>query len=236
MGGSRAGPKRRLRRPDRQSEDRLAHTKPAMSVEPVAKQFDRLARRYEARWQHYVQASVRETWARLDLHPGIRLLDVGCGTGALLREVGGKAPGLWAVGVDVSRKMLGVAQASLASPSRLVQADVHRLPFREGTFDVIVSSSSLHFWPDPHRALRQIAGVLRPGGQLVITDWCDDFLACRVCDRILRFLSRTHQRIYTARECETLLREAGYVVKDLDRYKIDWLWGLMTVRAIRPAA
>ena len=163
----------------------------------------------------------------------MRLLDIGCGTGTLLREVGGSAA-VVAVGIDVSHQMLGVARASLPPSSHLLQADVHQLPFQEGTFDLVVSSSSFHYWPDPYVALRQIAGVLRPGGQLVITDWCDDFWACRVCDRLLRFLSRTHQRIYTGRECEVLLREAGYEVKSLDRYKIDWLWGLMTASALRP--
>lgn len=219
---------------DRETAGRVICTLLAMKVERVAKQYDRLARRYEARWQHYVQASVRETLARVDLRPGVRLLDIGCGTGALLREVAQRAPDVPAVGIDVSHQMLGVARADLASPSRLLQADVHRLPLQEGTFDVVVSSSSFHYWPDPYVALGQIAGVLRPGGQLVITDWCDDFLACRVCDRLLRLLSRTHQRIYTARECDALLREAGYEVKKVDRYKIDWLWGLMTASALRP--
>lgn len=205
-------------------------------LQTVANEYDRIAQRYESRWWHYIHASVRETLARLDLRPDVRLLDIGCGTGVLLREIGSALPGSFVVGIDLSRRMLAVAQEHLGSPRRLLDADVHDLPFKAGSFDVVVSLSSFHFWLVPHRGLQEIARVLRPGGQLVITDWCDDFWACRLCDHLLRLVSRAHQRAYTSRQCATLLREAGYELRFVDRYKINWLWGLMTAKASRPAA
>lgn len=203
-------------------------------VETVANEYDRIARRYESRWGRYIDASVRETLARLNLRRGMRLLDIGCGTGVLLREVADAFPGVFVVGIDLSRHMLAVAQEHLQSPPRLLHANVHDLPLKAGSFDVVVSSSSFHFWRVPDRGLREIARVLRPGGQLVITDWCDDFWACRVCDHLLRLVSRAHQRVYTSRQCASLLREAGYELKFVDRYKINWLWGLMTAKASWP--
>ncbi|MGH7544883.1 MAG: class I SAM-dependent methyltransferase, partial [Gemmatimonadota bacterium] len=169
----------------------------------------------------------------LDLRPGLRLLDIGCGTGVLLREIGNVLPRDFVVGIDLSRRMLAVARERVQSPPRLLRADVHDLPFEAGSFDAVVSSSSFHFWLAPDRGLQESARVLRPGGRLVITDWCDDFWACRLCDHLLRLVSRAHQRAYTSRQCATLLREAGYELESVDRYKINWLWGLMTAKASR---
>ncbi len=74
--------------------------------------------------------------------------------------------------------------------------------------------------------VKEMLRVLRPGGSLVITDWCDDYLACRVCDRVLRVLSAAHFRTYRERECRELLQAAGVGAVLTQRYKINWLWGL----------
>jgi ubiquinone/menaquinone biosynthesis C-methylase UbiE len=205
-------------------------------VKTVADRYDHLAERYEARWGHYVRASTRETLARMELRPGLQILDIGCGTGALLREIVRRAPGVRSVGIDLSPRMLGVARSTLLSGAELLRADVHRLPFTLAAFDLVVSASSFHYWEQPGLALEEIARVLRPGGELIITDWCDDFWACRLCDRLLRLVGRERRRIYGSRECEELLARMGYEPQTIDRYKIDWFWGLMTARAVRPAA
>jgi len=78
--------------------------------------------------------------------------------------------------------------------------------------------------------------VLKPGGHLVITDWCDDYLACRICNVYLRLTNRAYYKTYRETECRELLAEAGHPGATIERYKINWLWGLMTaivtVRAV----
>ena len=64
-----------------------------------------------------------------------------------------------------------------------------------------------------------------------MTDWCDDYLACRMCDWVLRLVDKAHFRTYSMNGCERLLRQAGFQIDTARRFKIDWLWGLMTVRA-----
>jgi hypothetical protein len=76
--------------------------------------------------------------------------------------------------------------------------------------------------------------VLRPGGALVVTDWCDDYLACCIYDRLLRLFSAAHHRIYGAAECGEVFAGAGFEAVSVERYKIDWLWGLMTATARKP--
>lgn len=196
----------------------------------VSREYDRLAHRYELRWRSYVQASVRETLARLPLRPGIRVLDLGCGTGALLQRIVENAADVSCWGLDVSHRMLTLA-AQRAPTTRFVHADAHRLPFAPGSFDLVVSTSALHYWPEPERVLAEIQLVLDRCGRLVITDWCDDFLACRVCDRVLRLLNRAHARIYGSQKLQALLEQSRYQLLALDQYKINWFWGLMTADA-----
>jgi SAM-dependent methyltransferase len=86
-------------------------------------------------------------------------------------------------------------------------------------------------------ALKEMLRVLRPGGSLVITDWCDDYFACRVCGGLLRVLSAAHFRTYREHECRELLQAAGVGQILTERNKINWLWGLMTATGRKsPAA
>jgi ubiquinone/menaquinone biosynthesis C-methylase UbiE len=205
-------------------------------TEVIPEEYSRLAADYDRRWRDYVTVSVRETLQRLVLRSGERLLDVGCGTGELLRAVRQSVPDAAVIGADIAPQMLGAARRKLGAQVPLVGADAARLPFRAESFDVVVTSSSFHFWSDPSAALAELRRVLRPQGRLVVTDWCDDYLACKVWDRVMRVLDPAHQRAYGTRACANLLDRAGYDVSVVERYKINWLWGLMTARAVRPPA
>ena len=168
---------------------------------------------------------------RLEAEPGQRLLDIGCGTGALLASLAGGGANSDLTGIDLSAEMLAVARARVRPRLRLAQAVAGDLPFGDATFDVAVSTSAFHYFRRPREALDEARRVLRPGGRLVITDWCDDFVACRACDLILRLVDRAHFRSYGAAELTRMLESSGFAAVSVDRYKIDWLWGLMTVIA-----
>ncbi len=201
----------------------------------VAREYDRLAARYDERWAFYVQATIRETLGRMDLRPGDRILDVACGTGALLQAIRHADPEARLSGTDLSAEMLAVARRRLGATADLRPGRADALPFDDGAFDVVVSTNAFHFFPRPEAALREMWRVLRPGGRLVVTDWCDDFLACRMCDLLLRLVGRAHRRIYGSAGCRRLVEAAGFEAVSVDRYKIDWLWGMMTARTTRPA-
>jgi ubiquinone/menaquinone biosynthesis C-methylase UbiE len=197
----------------------------------VRAEYDALAPHYERRWSGYIAASMEETLKRVHPIKGERVLDVGCGTGMLLERIVDQYPDSEVMGVDLSPAMVAQARRRLPQRVTLEAADAEALPFSTHSFDLVLSVSSFHFWPAPKDALAELRRVLRPGGRLAITDWCDEYLACRICDRILRLVNPAHQRIYGRSECAALLAGAGFQVSSLERYRISWLWGLMTAMA-----
>ena len=156
------------------------------------------------------------------------MLDVGCGTGALLAALAGSASGVRLAGIDPSPEMLAVARGKLAPAVALRVAWAEEIPYGDATFDVVVSCSVFHYLREPLAALREMARVVRPGGRLVITDWCDDYLACRICDHLLRAIDRAYYRAYRERECAALLEALAIGPIRTERYRISWVWGLMT--------
>jgi len=96
------------------------------------------------------------------------VLDVGCGTGALTREVV-KCAGS-AMGIDLSESMLGVAR-QVCPTVTFHQGNVAELPFDDSTFDTVVSAFMLMFVPDPKQAIGEIKRVLRPGGRIAAGIW-----------------------------------------------------------------
>lgn len=202
------------------------------ALRSIRDEYTAAAERYEARWPEYIRHTTGRTLEHVEIQPGARLLDVGCGTGALLRTAAARFPGTWLAGADLVPAMLRVARrADERTP--LVASDAAALPFADRCIDVVVSVSSLHFWPDPVTVLREAARVLRPGGLLVLTDWCADFLRVRIIDRALRLSGRaSYHRMYRVRECAALLDDAGFSIRAQERHTAGAQWGLMTLACV----
>jgi len=110
----------------------------------------------------------------LKLKPGESVLELGCGPGmgvrAALKRVG---PTGFVAGVDQSPTAAHFAshvvhRAMLHGRAVVMRAEAADLPFREAMFDKAFAVNTFQFWPDPARALREIARVLAPKGRLVI--------------------------------------------------------------------
>jgi len=104
---------------------------------------------------------------------GAALLDVGTGPGLALAEVARRRPDLRVSGVDVSPDMAALAGRNLAHLGDRASAhvgDVADLPFEDGMFDLVISTLSVHHWPDVPAGVAEVARVLDPAGQLRVYD------------------------------------------------------------------
>lgn len=141
--------------------------------------YDRIAEGYATYWSPVHRAptlqlldEVADTVGRAQ-----RVLDVGCGTGAMVVEAVRRWPQLEVDGVDISAGMLAIAARTLegAVPAarrvRLTRAPADRLPFPDASFDVALAAFVLQLVPSRPRALREMRRVLRRGGRLAYVGW-----------------------------------------------------------------
>jgi ubiquinone/menaquinone biosynthesis C-methylase UbiE len=102
---------------------------------------------------------------------GDRVLDVGCGTGVLARTAADRvAAESQVTGLDRNEGMLAVARR-LRPKIDWRQGDATALPFRDASYDVVMSQFALMYFPDRIAALKEMVRVLRPGGQFAIAVW-----------------------------------------------------------------
>ena len=198
------------------------------TYKPLRKAYSELSSQYDSRWKSYVDASIGQTVRRIPAMSPERILDIGCGTGVLLNVLGNQFPHAQLTGIDLSSEMLELARKKLGKSVELKQSPAERLPFQQSDFDLIVSTSIFHFIRSPEAALHEMFRVLRPSGQLVITDWCNDFFTMRMFDLYLRLFNKEHHRTYTSKSFGERVNQAGFTQWETDTYKIDRFWGLMT--------
>jgi ubiquinone/menaquinone biosynthesis C-methylase UbiE len=101
------------------------------------------------------------------------ILDVGCGTGRLLRTAEQRFPAARLEGVDAAVEMVRYAQGVLPAASRITfrQATAERLPFADAQFDLVFSTMTFHHWNDQRAGIAEVARVLKPGGRWLLADF-----------------------------------------------------------------
>jgi ubiquinone/menaquinone biosynthesis C-methylase UbiE len=157
--------------------------------------FDRRASTYDdSTLQQFLFVPVHQTALGLALQllpQARRVLDVGCGTGRLLRHARPCYPTAQLVGVDLAGRM--VATASAITPTKLavryIQGRAECLPFADDVFDLVFTTLSLRHWTDLSAGMAEIGRVLTPGGLLVLADV---FPSCRRRGPALPMLRRRH--------------------------------------------
>jgi len=139
--------------------------------------FNRWAKTYDRHWmQRLIFGRVQEMTlqlAALEVARPTAILDVGCGTGRLLRSAAVRFPGARLVGVDAANEM--VRQAEASTPAGIAmefqQAIAEELPFPNAQFDLVFSTVTFHHWRDQDKGIAEVARVLAPGGRWLLADF-----------------------------------------------------------------
>jgi 2-polyprenyl-3-methyl-5-hydroxy-6-metoxy-1,4-benzoquinol methylase len=156
---------------------------------------------------HVISVLVNQIVA--NLAPGYRVLDVGCGTGHVLRVVEEACTHGKVIGLDLFAE--GLHYAKRYASYLLVQADLFRPPF--GTqFDLICLFDVLEHLPDDEQVLRDLSAMLKPGGTLLLTVPAHPSLWSYFDE------ASHHYRRYTPAELEGCLVDAGFSIDYLTQY------------------
>jgi ubiquinone/menaquinone biosynthesis C-methylase UbiE len=137
--------------------------------------FDRWAPTYEhssLQSTLYLPAHRGVLHVALRLQPGAhQILDIGCGTGMLLRQAREHYPAALLVGIDTAATMTAVAAAnSRPIVAHHLRAAAERLPFVGIAFELVLATMAMRHWGDLAAAITEIDRVLAPGGSLVMAD------------------------------------------------------------------
>lgn len=147
----------------------------------VAKQYDTTAEMYEGRYAEEQKAKYRKALENTDV-TGLRVLDVGCGSGLFFEKVAGQAD--FVVGVDVSRGLLKKAnqRAKVCGNVSVVLADADHLPFQGGCFGAVFAFTVLQNMPQPAVTLGEVKRVASACGRVVMTGLKKAFLLDKFMD------------------------------------------------------
>ncbi|MEV6155529.1 class I SAM-dependent methyltransferase [Nonomuraea sp. NPDC052129] len=158
----------------------------------------------------------RNIWAvsLLDVQPTDRVLEIGFGPGVAIAEFAGRATQGQVFGVDHSQAMVRRATRHNAAAVRarrvhLSCVSVERLPSFGDPLDAILAVNSLGFWPDPVARLRELRGLLRPGGRIALVSQPRCPGAAR--DTTVR----------AAQELQDLLTQAGFTQLRVETLELD---------------
>lgn len=171
------------------------------------------------------------------------VLEVGLGTGLNLPHYPASVRAVTAVGPEdaiAPRAQRRAAEAGVAVEH--VSGDARRLPFDAGRFDTVVATFVLCTIPEPDRAVRELARVLRPGGKLLFLEHVvDSGGARRIAQRLLNApLKPVLCGCEVTRDSERTIREGGFAITEIERFEMGaspllWLHAAVIRGAATPA-
>ncbi len=189
--------------------------------EKDVERFEQWASTYENSWlqralfERVYQATL--TLAAGIVHQPVSVLDVGCGTGKLLRRANTYWPEAQLIGVDPADGMIEMAKR-LTPNATFFTGMAEALPLEDASVDLALSTSSFHHWQDQAAGIREIARVLRPGGYFILVDASfPDWLV-----RVFRL-----KRFHSPAQLRTLFIQAGLHVQT--QQTLAWRRWLATV-------
>ena len=144
----------------------------AAPLRPVGLLGDTSARDYTGKlrlFNAFAEPELRRAIATLNLVPGMRVLDIGCGTGEVLTWLSGHVgPAGVVAGLDLAFAHAAAARFCAEPGTLVVQADLLQVPFVDAQFDLIWCVNTIHHLRDPLEGVQTLVRLLRPRGRIVL--------------------------------------------------------------------
>ena len=151
------------------------------------------------------------------------LLDCGCGTGPMISLLYENDPDKHYTGIDLTPRMIEVAQAKNLEGVNWVVGDCEDLPFEENSFDAIICSNSFHHYPNPQKFFDSVKRVLRSGGRLILQDYTAPkpilWLMNHTEMPLANLIGHGDVGAYSLKEIQAFCDKAGLTVEKLESAK-----------------
>lgn len=141
------------------------------------------------------------------------VLDMGCGTGALMQQVYAEDHQRHLYGIDLSTSMLDKAKKRMADNAELFLGDASQLPFADNSFDLVYCNDSFHHYPYPKKVIQEVYRVLKLGGVFLIGDCYQSLMPRMIMNAWMHFSKEGDVKIYSRREMTRLLQPYFYDIK-----------------------
>jgi len=196
-------------------------------------EFDKMFEVEESNWWYRGRRHLVSKWVKrhFEAHRGaangrrLRILDVACATGMSFRFLSQYGD---IRGIDISNETIRLCKTR--GIDRIVQCDAMKLPFRDGSFDVVLALDALEHFPDDRAAIREIRRVARPDALILVTVPAFMFLWSP------HDVAYHHFRRYTRGELGAKLRAEGLKLRRLSYYSMSVLPPVFAMRKMRGLA
>lgn len=160
---------------------------------------------------------IEYTIEALSIKEGDRILEIGFGNGAHIKDILDKDKGVHLTGIEIAETMIGEATSRYSKEIENKQVEIHlasseNIPFAENSFDKVLAANTLYFWENPHLHLKQVYKVLKPGGVFCLSYRSKAFL------EPLPFVQYGFT-LYSQEEGEQLFKENGFKILKSEHIK-----------------
>lgn len=139
-----------------------------------------------------------------------KILDVGCGTGEILKSIKERYSFVQLYGLDISEEMLKQANDKLKGTATLILGDAENITLETNSFDLLLCTDSFHHYPNPQQAISEFYRVLKHGKFLLIADYWKPFPIRQIMNLFISYSNERDVKIYSKKEIIEFLKQGGF--------------------------
>ena len=139
-----------------------------------------------------------------------KILDVGCGTGEILKSIKERYSFVQLYGLDISEEMLKQANDKLKGTATLILGDAENIALETNSFDLLLCTDSFHHYPNPQQAISEFYRVLKHGKFLLIADYWKPFPIRQIMNLFISYSNEGDVKIYSKKEIIEFLKQGGF--------------------------